>query len=156
MGELAYMIRADWAQQATAMVPQSEVIRNWVGTAPYLFAVPNIARFHESTRNLEREVADFIAPEGTERSVHSIANFGELRNTDTVVERCVIVVHPRQREDVETLRELVDDGKLLKVFVLIWWMRTMCVPGWMRTVHSTSTAARRHRRPTRSWSRPPG
>ncbi|MGN7970210.1 hypothetical protein [Microbacterium sp. 22296] len=121
MGELAYMIRADWAQQATAMVPQSKVIRDWVGPAPYLFAVPDLTRFKESTRNLEREVADYIAPEGSERCVHSIANFGELRNTDTVVERCVIVVHPRQREDVETLRELVDDGRLEKVFVLVWW-----------------------------------
>ncbi|MFL2002301.1 hypothetical protein [Microbacterium sp. A1-JK] len=110
MEELAYMIRADWAQEATAMVPQSKVIRDWVGPAPYLCAVPDLARFNEPTRNLEREVADFIAPEGTERNIHSIANFGKLRNTETVVERCVIVVHPRQREDVETLPFIRDCG----------------------------------------------
>ncbi|NYF16007.1 hypothetical protein HDC37_000821 [Microbacterium sp. AK009] len=121
MSDLAYMIRADWAQHATAMVQSSALIRDWVGKAPYLFAVPDIRRFNESTRNLDREAVDFIAPPGTERNVFGIADFGQLRSDADGIDRCVVMIHPRKRDDVETIRQLADDGKLRRVFVLVWW-----------------------------------
>lgn len=155
MGELAYMIRADWAQQATAMVPQSEVIRSWVGSAPYMFAVPDLARYNKSDRNLEREVADYIAPQGTKRSVHSVANFGELRNTDTVVERCVIAVHP---EGARTSRRSMSSSTTANSrnsSSSSGGTPMRCALGSMRTVRSICTPEKPHQRPTRSWWRQP-
>ena len=53
MTELAYMVREDWAQRGTAMVPQSTVIREWIGEAPYLFAVTDVKEFNRDDRNAD-------------------------------------------------------------------------------------------------------
>jgi hypothetical protein len=37
MTELGYMVREDWAQHGTTMIPQSAVIRDWLGDPPYIF-----------------------------------------------------------------------------------------------------------------------
>ncbi len=121
MTDLAYMIRADWAQHGTAMAENSALIRDWVGEAPFLFAVPDAPKFKASPRNLDREAADFVAPAGIERNVFSFADFAQLRDEKTGLDRCVIAIHPRRREDVEIIRELADGGVLNRVFVLIWW-----------------------------------
>jgi hypothetical protein len=44
------------------MVPQSQVIRNWLGDAPYLFAVTDMKRFNRDGPGADLEAAEFIAP----------------------------------------------------------------------------------------------
>ena len=120
MTELAYMIREDWAQHGTAMVPQSAAIRRWVGEAPYLFAVADVGKFNADDRSADLEAAEFIAPNLSDRKV---VNIGELRNLTPGNEtrpHAIIVLHPYEQRELEAIRAAVAAGLVSRLFVLIW------------------------------------
>lgn len=48
------------------MVPNSALIRDWLGAPPYLFAVTDTKKFTPDGRGANLEAADFIAPPRTE------------------------------------------------------------------------------------------
>lgn len=120
MTELAYMVREDWGQHGTAMVPQSEVIRNWVGDAPYLFAVTDVKKFNRDGRSADLEAAQFIAPDTATRKVFNLADLHQLADGDRVLGHAIIVLHPYERADLTALQEAVTAGRVRRVFVLIW------------------------------------
>lgn len=119
MTDLAYMVREDWAQDGNAMVPQSAVIREWIGNAPYLFAVRNSDKF-QSERSAERETVEFIAPDAASRRVFSIGKLAALSYEDKVLNHGIVVLHPYEQRDLDTLALAVANGLLTKVFVMIW------------------------------------
>lgn len=129
MTQLAYMVREDWAQHGTAMVPQSAVIRGWLGEAPYLFAVKDAAKFH-SDRSADLETAKFIAPDGIDRKVFSISELGGLSRQGKVLDHAIVILHPLEQRDLDTLAEAVKADAVSKVFVMIWSPRDV-VRTWL-------------------------
>jgi len=130
MTELAYMVREDWAQHSTKMVPQSAVIRDWIGAAPYLFAVTDVKKFNRDDRSADLETAQFIAPDASTRKVFNIAELGRLGREDKVIDHAVVILHPYGERDLDALGDAVTHDSLKKVFVMIWSPRDM-VRAWL-------------------------
>ncbi|PWC06664.1 hypothetical protein [Mycetocola zhujimingii] len=125
MSELAYMVREDWGQHGTAMEPQSAVIREWIGEAPYLFAVADSKRFSRDDRDADLEAAEFVAPEGATRIVFNIRELGTLKSEGKVIDHAVVALHPLKQAELETIREAVEAGSVRRLFVLIWSPRDL-------------------------------
>ncbi|QIX54001.1 hypothetical protein [Rhodococcus sp. DMU1] len=124
MTELAYMVREDWGQYGTAMVPQSAIIREWTGGAPYLFAVTDIRKFSRADRGADVEVAEYIAPDAATRKVFDIRELLMLEREDKVIDHA-IVLHPFEQRDLEAIRRAVEGESVARLFVLIWSPRDM-------------------------------
>lgn len=114
------MVRADWAQQGTAMVQNSAVIRDWVGAPPYVFAVTDTKKFNVHGRRGDVEAADFLAPEGIDRHVFDITDLDQIARQSQTLEHAIIVLHPFKMQDLEVLRDVILSGKLSRVFVMVW------------------------------------
>ncbi|GGN85804.1 hypothetical protein [Agrococcus terreus] len=114
------MVREDWGQHGTAMIPQSAVIRDWIGDPPYLFAVTDVKKFDHDDRGADVEAAQFIAPEEPDRIVFNIRELGGLERDDKVVDHAVVVLHPFGQHELETIRRAVEADSIGKLFVLIW------------------------------------
>lgn len=126
MTELAYMIRSDWAQDGTAMVEQSAVIRAWLGDAPYVFAVADAAKL-ATDRPADLEYIDFIESDPSSRRVFSFAALHEFTRPGETFDHAVTVVHPYKEADCELLREVVQTGRLARIFVIVWSRREAIV-----------------------------
>lgn len=112
------MVREEWGQHGTAMIPQSAVIRDWIGDPPYLFAVTNVKKFNHNVRGADVEAAKFLAPEKADRIVFNIGELGSLEREEKVIDHAVVVLHPY--EQLETIRRAVEADSIGKIFVLIW------------------------------------
>ncbi len=130
MTDLAYMVREDWAQHGTAMVPQSAVIRDWIGQAPYLFAVPDVKKFNREGRSADLETADFIAPDPASRKVFNTTELAGLARQDKVLDHAILVLHPHDERDLEALASAVEHESLNRAFVMIWSPRDV-VRTWL-------------------------
>ncbi|NQX17282.1 hypothetical protein [Rathayibacter sp. VKM Ac-2857] len=89
------MVREDWGQDGTAMVPQSAVIRRWLGDAPYLFAVERAEALQKGRRTGHQEVVSFTAPEEPHPVVVSIDSIRGSLGEDSVLAHPITVVHRR-------------------------------------------------------------
>ena len=129
MTEFAYMVREDWAQHGTTTVPQSLVIRDWLGKAPYLFAVADAKKFL-TDRPADLETAAFIEPDASSRKVFSIGELGSLARQDKVLDHAIVILHPYEQRDLDALANAEKGESLGKVFVMIWSPRDM-VRTWL-------------------------
>lgn len=120
MTELAYMTRSDWGQDGTAMVPQSAVIREWIGGPPYLFAVTNIKDFSSGGKDADFDAANYIAPDPSARHAVNITQLGALSRNAPTTELAVVVLHPFEDRDLEALASAVSHGSFKRLFILIW------------------------------------
>jgi hypothetical protein len=141
MSELAYMVREDWGQHGTAMEPQSAVIREWLGEEPYLFAVTDVKKFTRDGRGAEVEAAAFIAPDRAARTVCDIRELGTLKREAKVIDHAIVVLHPLEQRELETIRRAVEANSTGRLFVLIWSPRDA-----MRTWLDSSGALNLHTR----------
>lgn len=114
------MVREDWGQDGTAMVPQSAVIRSWLGASPYLFAVERADELAAGRKGGHQGVISFIAPEEADRVVVSIDNVRGSLGSDSVLAHPITVVHPFQDGVCEELQRLVHDELLTRLFVMVW------------------------------------
>jgi hypothetical protein len=130
MTEIGYMVRSDWGQDGTAMVPQSAVIREWIGGPPYLFAVTDTTKFNHDDRGADLVAAEYIAPNTTDRVVFNIGELGRLKREGKVIDHAVVVLHPFEERELETIRRAVEADSVGKLFVLIWSRRDM-VHTWL-------------------------
>ncbi|WP_137844630.1 hypothetical protein [Microbacterium sp. 2FI] len=119
MSELAYMTLSDWGQQGTAMEAQSARIREWLGAAPYLFAVASMKDYQDRHNSLDRTVIDHIVPEAPDRTVVSIQQLRELIRDDTEITHPITVLRPFDESDCDLIAELVGAGRLQKVLVIV-------------------------------------
>ncbi|WP_241985315.1 hypothetical protein [Cryobacterium sp. TMS1-20-1] len=124
------MVREDWAQHGTAMEPQSAVIREWIGEAPYLFAVTDVEKFVNDERGADVEAAEFVAPDRTTRTLFNIREVGMLKRDDKVIDHAIAVLHPFEQRDLELIREAVETGSVSRLFVLVWSPRDV-VRTWL-------------------------
>lgn len=113
------MIREDWAQHGTTMVPQSAVIRDWLGDAPYFFAVADAKKFH-TDRPADLETAAFIAPDASTRKVFSIRELIGLARQGKAFDHAIVILHPYEPGDLDALAGAVKHNLLGKVFIMIW------------------------------------
>lgn len=102
------------------MAPQSAVIRDWVSPAPYLFAVTDAKKFNHDDRSADVEAAEYIAPDKSERVVFDISELARLGREDKALENAVVVLHPFEQRELETIRRAVETDSVGKLFVLIW------------------------------------
>lgn len=101
------------------MVPQSAVIRDWLGEAPYLFAVKSAAKFR-TDRPADLETVEFIAPDPMSRKVFSIGELVTLNYENQALNHGIAVVHPYEERDLDALALAVANDRVAKVFVMIW------------------------------------
>lgn len=120
MTELAYMVREDWGQHGTAMVPQSTVIRDWLGESPYLFAVVDTRKFTPDERGADVDAAKFIAPDPATRTAFNIAELAKLIRDNEVINHAIMVLHPHEQRSLETIREAVENNSVSRLCVLVW------------------------------------
>jgi len=114
------MVREDWGQHGIAMIPQSAVIRDWIGDPPYLFAVTNVKTSNHDDRGADVEAAEFIAPETADRIIFNVRELGSLERDDKVIDHTVVVLHPYEQRELEMVRRAVEADSIGKLFVLIW------------------------------------
>ncbi|TJY66141.1 hypothetical protein E4J89_17855 [Arthrobacter sp. CAU 1506] len=133
MTELAYMTREAWAQGGTLMVPQSAVIRDWLGEPPYVFAASDIRRLREPN-SADMEFIDYVAFEKVPRQILGISELRQLAQQSKRFNGAVTVLHPYEQDDCELLRKLVTNDEIERLFVVIWspsdmvrnWLDGMC------------------------------
>lgn len=130
MTELAYMVREDWGQHGTAMGPQSTVIREWIGEPPYLFAVTDVKKFIHDDRGADVEAAEYIAPDAASRRIFNISELPKLKREDRAIDQAIVVLHPYERRELETIRQAAEADSLTRLFVLIWSPRDI-VRTWL-------------------------
>ncbi|WP_076493628.1 hypothetical protein [Microbacterium sp. RURRCA19A] len=118
MTALACMTLSDWGQHGTAMAPQSARIREWLGEEPYLFATASMKQYKDRA-SLDRSIVDHIAAPPTKLSVVEIQRLDELLPHDVALQRAITVLRPNEEEDCDLVAELVHDGRLQKLFVMV-------------------------------------
>lgn len=119
MTELAYMTREAWAQAGTSMMPQSAVIRDWLGEPPYVFAASAPKRL-QKPNSADMEFVKYVA---VEKGSRQIVGIGELRKIAQESKRfngTLTVLHPHEQDDYELLRELVNSDRVARLFVVVW------------------------------------
>jgi len=136
MTELAYMIREDWAQEATAMVPQSAVIRDWLGDPPYTFATCDAKRIQESN-SADMEFVEYVALETRLRRIVGTSELRKLTSQSKRFEGTLVVLHPHEQDDFELLRELVEEDLIARLFVIVWSPLNMIRFGLRAWAHGT-------------------
>lgn len=119
MTQLAYMIRSDWGQDGTAMIPQSAVIREWLGNAPYAFMVADVAAIN-TARPADLEYINFIEPDASQRRVFSFSALREFAQAGASLDHAITLVHPYREGDCELLREVIQTGRIARLFVIVW------------------------------------
>lgn len=133
MTEIAYMVREDWAQNGTSMVPQSAAICDWLGEPPYLFAVCDPKRVQEPG-SADMEFIAYVSPEIDSRRVVPLSRLKSLEDSGKRLAGTLSVVHPYKSEDCEVIRMLVDRDLVDRIFVIVWspmdmvriWLEGMC------------------------------
>lgn len=140
MTELAYMVRDDWGQHGTAMRQQSAVIRDWLGSPPYVFATAD-RKTYESDHSADREFMTYVAHDADERHVIDLSDLNELRRADKPVTPPLIVLHPYKERDCDLLREIVATESVLSLFVIVWSPRDM-VRTWLDGVGAMNLHSR--------------
>ncbi|MBT2520866.1 hypothetical protein [Arthrobacter sp. ISL-28] len=119
MTELAYMIREDWAQRGTSMVPQSALIRDWLGEPPYLFAACDPQRLQEPG-SADTEFIDYVVAEKGSRKIVSLTQLRDLETQGKRLNRTLAILHPYKPDDCEVIRELVEHDSVDRLFVIVW------------------------------------
>jgi hypothetical protein len=136
MAELAYMVREDWAQHGTAMQQQSAVIRDWLGSPPYVFVTADRKKY-ESDHSADRVFIKYVAHDADERRVIDLSDLNELRRADKSVTRPLVVLHPYKERDCDLLRGVVATESVAKLFVIVWSSHGM-VRAWLDGVGATN------------------
>jgi hypothetical protein len=113
------MVREDWAQHGTAMVPQSARIRDWLGDLPLLLATSDLKKYKDQ-HSADREFVRYLLGDAPRPPIMTFAELDELRRPGDPVSACVVALHPYGEYDCETLRKIVVAGRLARVFVIVW------------------------------------
>lgn len=133
MTDLAFMVREDWAQNGTSMVPQSAAIRDWLNEPTNVFAVCDPQRIQEPG-SADMEFIDYVSPEKDSRKIIPLSRLRSLEASGKRLAHALTVVHPHKSEDCEVLRMLVQRDLVDRIFVIVWspmdmvriWLEGMC------------------------------
>lgn len=100
------------------MVPQSAVIREWLGEPPYVFAATDPQRL-QMPDSADMEFVNYVA---LDKGAQRIVGMAELRKLaqDRQFNGTLTVLHPYEQDDCELLRELVENDRVARLFVVVW------------------------------------
>lgn len=119
MTSITYMIREDWGQHGTAMEAQSKVIGDWIGGAPFLFAVTNAENLGEASP-ADLELIEHLAPKASTRTVFDITELGHINKQVNSIDHSVVIVHPTDERDLECIRDAFESDLLERLFIMVW------------------------------------
>ncbi|MCR6494515.1 hypothetical protein [Cellulomonas sp. P24] len=119
MTDVAYMVREDWAQHGTAMVPQSALIRDWLGDLPLLLATNDLKKYRDE-HSADREFVGYLLGNTPSPKIAAFADVDQLRRPGDAVRGCMVALHPYGEQNCETLREVIVAGRISRVFVMVW------------------------------------
>ena len=119
MTEIAYMTRKAWGQRGTSMVPQSAVIRDWLGEPPYVFAASDPKRLHEPN-SADMEFVNYVAREKGLRRIVGPAELRKYAQEPNRFNGTLTVLHPYEHDHCDLLKELVDNDRVARLFVIVW------------------------------------
>lgn len=119
MTSLTYMVREDWGRDGTAMESQSRAIRDWIGDAPYLFAVVDAQKVDED-RPADLEVIEYLAPDTSTRRVFDIAKLAHIKRENEAIDHAIVVIHPADERELECIRNAVGSELIGRLFVMVW------------------------------------
>lgn len=120
MTETGYMVREDWAQQGRAMHQSSETIRSWLRGSRTVYVVGKPEKFYDAVRDADRETAAYISRSQSPRPVMGLAHLSEIASRDDAAGLSIVALHPHGERDCETLRDLVEESRIGKVYVHVW------------------------------------
>lgn len=101
------------------MVPQSAVIREWLGESPYLFAASDLKRLRERN-SADMEFIDYVAVEKASQRIVGISELRRFAHESNRFDGTLTVLHPHGQDDWELLRELVTNNRIARLFVVVW------------------------------------
>ncbi|GAA4481343.1 hypothetical protein [Microbacterium panaciterrae] len=124
MTDLAYMVREDWGQHGTGMAPQSKIIRDWLGDLPTVFATTDLKKY-ASLNSADREFVEYVVGSAHSAKVVQFQDFRQLRQPGEPVEGALVALHPYLEHDCQTLNDVVDVGRVSRLFVIVWSRKDM-------------------------------
>ena len=136
MTQIAFMTRGSWAKDGTSMVPQSAVIRQWLGEPPYVFATSDFKKFN-GNNSADKEFVDYIALQSDSRQITRISELRQLVRQDERFNGTITVLHPYKEDDCELLRKLVEGDQVSRLFVIVWSPTDM-VRFWLEGVGASN------------------
>lgn len=139
MTELACMVREDWAQHGTTMIPQSAVIRDWLGDPPYVFATWDMKKY-QSSNSADREFVQYLTPASADRRVVNLSELRALTDGDSRLVAPLVVLHPFKEADCDLVREVYAAGAVDRMFVIVWSSRDT-IRTWLNGVGATNLHA---------------
>lgn len=120
MTEIAYMIREDWAQHGTAMVPNSARIRDWLGDPPYAFAVPSDRQGGPKPSEADEEMMRYLAPAPGEAVLTTFSALNRFQREGSQADQAAVLLHPYKEHECDLLREIAVSGGFRRIFVQVW------------------------------------
>lgn len=120
MTEIAYMIREDWAQHGTAMVPNSARIRDWLGDPPYAFAVPSDRQGGAKPSEADEEMMSYLAPAPGEAVLTTFSALNRFQREGSQADQAVVLLHPYKEHECDLLREIAASGAFPRIYVQVW------------------------------------
>jgi hypothetical protein len=119
MTELAYMVREDWAHHGTTMIPQSAVIRDWLGDPPYVFATWDMKKY-QSSNSADREFVQYLTPASADRRIVNLSELRALTDGDRRLAAPLVVLHPYKDADCDLVQEAFEANAVDRMFVIVW------------------------------------
>lgn len=139
MTELAYMVREDWAQRGTTMIPQSAAIRAWLGDPPYVYATWDMKKYR-SDNSADREFAKYLTPASADRRDIHLSELSALTSGDRRLTAPLVVLHPYKEAACDLVREVFEADTVDRMFVIVWSPRDT-VRTWLDGVGATNLHA---------------
>jgi hypothetical protein len=133
MTEIAYMVREDWAQWGAAMKQSSDTIRSWLDASRPVWAVGKPEKFNDTVRSADRETAVYISRSQSPSPVVDFGRMADVASRQDAAHLAVVALHPYEHPDCDALQEVVDSGRLGKVYVQIWAHNDM-VRHWLEGI----------------------
>jgi hypothetical protein len=118
MTALSYMTYLDWAQHGTAMDRQSALIREWLGTPPYVFAVADTSKLRGKPADMQ--TIDFLSPTPSHSTIVNITDLARQNTSGAASSGRVVVMHPDDERELDATRRLAENGEYERIFVMIW------------------------------------
>lgn len=98
-------------------------IRDWLDGEPYVFLDPALDNRGAKTTT-DPTFLESVAPEGTQRIVVGLSEFSEYsRPGETSFDHSVVVVYPFDERACELLREIIVEGRVKRMLIIVWSSR---------------------------------
>lgn len=120
MTEIAYMVREDWGQHGTTIVPNSKRIRDWLGSPPYAFAVESDSKGKPKPREADTEMISYLAPAQAEAVLATFYELRRFQRDGHQMSQAAVLLHPYKEPECDLLREIAVSGAFDRIFVQIW------------------------------------